>query len=76
MKKMIINGKEIMTNYGKEYQIFNGDRDMAYKPSKCGEDDKILLERLVNEGYTRITFYYGSTGIRGLYKLYAYCKRP
>ena len=85
MRKITINGKEITTNYNSgryhDYSIITGDRGtMVYKRSQItGDDlhrecDREMLLRLVEEGYTRITFYYTTTSVRGYYKLIAYCK--
>lgn len=77
MKKMIVNGREISTNYGSYYPFSDGNNKktmiMQLKNS-CIETDKEMLERLVNRGYKRITFYYTTTSVKGYHDLIAFCK--
>ena len=68
----------------RDYQILTEDRDtMVYKrpqwistPEGGGyfETDVMMFDRLVEEGYARITFYRTTTSVRGYHKLIAYCK--
>lgn len=77
MKKMIVNGKEITTNYGANYSLWNGEgKDTMVcrrvMPSKTAWD---LLEDFVEEGYTRVTFYETTTCVRGYHQVYAFAKK-
>ena len=78
MKEMIINGKKIKTNLGGNYSIGNGNstktKDLMIKKS-CFESDEEMLKRLVDLGYTSITFKYGTTSVRGYYSTYALVNR-
>lgn len=80
MKKMIINGKEIKTNIiergeCRNYSTADIERPtMYYERANFGECDTQMLKRLVEEGYTTITFYEMTTNVKGLHKLYAYCR--
>ena len=78
MRKISIDGKEIITNYGEksaERLVSNNDLpnyEIRYKKSK--EGNKEFLMRLVNEGYTRIRFVEISTNIKGFHEIAAYCR--
>lgn len=88
MKKMVVNGREIKTNYKEhyEYPMHNGygGTTMHYETLrwikrdgqqyKSQESIDEMFQRLVNEGYTRITFYRMSTAIRGYNEIVAFCK--
>lgn len=77
MKKIVINGKEITTNYGES----GADTIVAgnYLPNyyMClkdfGESDEEFFERLCKY-YSRIRFAMVTTAIRGCYKTIAYCR--
>ena len=88
MRKMMVNGKEIRTNYKEhnEYPMHNGyggttmyyeklqwvKRDgEQYKSQECIDE---MFNRLVEKGYSRITFYRMSTSIRGYNEVVAFCK--
>ena len=86
MRKMIIKGREVNTNFGSDYPFDSGNgrktMDM-HTPNwynKEGQTYKIretpaeMLERLAGYGYTKITFYNVSTAVRGYYDTIAYCK--
>lgn len=73
--------KEIKTNYRKgrySFPMCNGeDRKgwtMKIKES-CRESNEEFFQRLVERGYTHISFYEVSTRIRGLHDTIAYVKR-
>ena len=87
MKKIMVNGKEITTNYGQTYRLCKGDSKNGYTIKiresvltegdmyRHKESDKEMLERLVSLGYTTILFAETSTCIRGYHDLFAYAKR-
>lgn len=86
MKKVEINNRMVSTNYGQDYAILSGDgpstmhcehmqwvlEDGAKYQTKEGE--RKMFERLVAQGYSKITFYRTTTTIRGYYEIIAYCK--
>lgn len=89
MRKMIIDGREIKTNYNEhfDYPMHNGNSGfstMCYESMqwvlrdgnkyKSRESIDEMFERLVNSGYSRITFYRVTTRVRGLYDIIAFCK--
>jgi len=76
MRTIIVNGKEIKTNYKERYCIGNGEptKTKDIKIMLCGENEEIMFNRLVNEGYTNIIFKYSTTRIRGYYDIYALVK--
>ena len=72
--------KKIKTNYGqfKSYALCNGNDKKGWimkTKDSCRESDKEFFERLVNSGYTTISFYEVSTRVRGLHDVIAYVKR-
>lgn len=79
MKTMIIKGKEIKTNYNQEgnYTINNEGsyRYSTYYLNYGKETELEMLERLVEMGYTTITFKRSSTSVRGYYKTYAVVRK-
>lgn len=79
MKKIMINGVEVTTNYEpfKDYPMGNGERRATMTlivKKDCHESAKEMLERCVANGYTRVTFYEASTRVRGYHSIYAYAK--
>ena len=76
MKIILVNGKEIKTNYKEKYSIGNGEatktKDIAIM--RFGENEEQMFNRLVAMGYTNITFKYSTTQIRGYYNIYALVK--
>lgn len=78
MRKIIIDGKEITTNYKEKgaERLVEGDNlpnyDMYSKNFK--ENNEEFLKRLVKMGYTRIRFAETSTSIRGFHNVIAYCR--
>ena len=78
MRKMIIDNKEIMTNYNEKSaeRIVNGEDingyDLFFKNYK--ESKKEFLERLVELGYKRIRLGEVATNIKGIHDIVAYCK--
>lgn len=75
MHKEIVNGKEITTNYREKpsYPISNGNTNFDCQVG-FGENDREVLERLVAQGYTRVTFYEVATAVRGYHKILVKCK--
>ena len=78
MKTMIVNGKEIKTNYeSSEYAIWNGNdypKTMKVFNVPFGKTTKDVLYELVEEGYTKIRFVEMTTCVRGYHKVYAFAK--
>lgn len=86
MKTININGREIKTNYGGNYPLYNGNsgntmvcEDMQWVLEdgckyKSLEGEEKMFQRLVDCGYSRITFYRVTTRIRGMYHIIALCK--
>ena len=89
MRKMVVNGREITTNYKEhfDYPMHDGNTGfatMCYEPEqwvlregcqyKSKEGEDEMFQRLVNKGYKRITFYRSTTRIRGYYETIAFCK--
>ncbi len=86
MTKMIINGKEITTNYRQEYRLVKGNDRRGYSMAfrewvlddgckyRRMESEREMLERLVDRGYTTIQFAETTTSVRGLHDLFAYVK--
>ena len=80
MKTMIINGKEIKTNYGGNYGFISGNYEGCLKKQewvleegciyRSLESPEHMLERLAKD-YNRITFYLETCSIRGYYELVA-----
>lgn len=80
MRKMIINGHEVTTNYEKygSYPMCDGNDKKTMRMmirENCRESAEEMLERLAGYGYTRITFYETSTRVKGIHNLIAYCKK-
>lgn len=80
MKKIIVNGKEVTTNYGENgmYTLVTGNDLPNYTmelKKNIIETDEEFLERLVENGYTRIRFALTSTRIRGYHNSIAYCRK-
>ena len=80
MKKLNINGHEVLTNYPGGWTGYPIDsRSYSHKNStlcltaNSRETDKQMLERLAEKGYTRITFYETTTRVKGYHELIAYC---
>lgn len=75
---MIINGKEVKTNYGKvNYPLWNGNdypTTMRVMEIPLGESEESVLEQLVDKGYTKVTFYERTTRVRGYHHVYAFYK--
>ena len=76
MRTIIVNGKEIRTNYKENYYLGDGNptktKDVAIK--HWNENEEQMFKRLVDLGYTNITFKYSTTQIRGYYDIYALVK--
>lgn len=79
MRKIIVDGKEIITNYGEKTMnnLVSGDElpnyDMYGKKYKETNED--FFKRLIDYGYTRIRFGEVSTRIRGFHDVVAYCRK-
>lgn len=73
--------KEIKTNYREgryTYPISNGENREGWTmklQNSCSESPKEMYERLIEAGYTKISFYEVTTRIKGLHNIIAYCKR-
>lgn len=82
MKKLNINGHEVLTNYPggwTGYPIDNkayAHKNSVAKYQKGHESDEQMLERLVSLGYTKIAFYETTTRVKGYHNLVAYCSKP
>lgn len=80
MKTMVINGREIKTNFRQSFNGYpisdgNNKKTMSMHIQRsCREGDDEMLERLAAYGYKTITFYYTTTRVKGIYNLIAYCK--
>lgn len=79
MRKIIIDGKQIVTNYGEKTMgnLVSGNdlpnHDMYMRKSRETNED--FFKRLVEYGYTRIRFGEVSTRIRGFHDVVAYCQK-
>ena len=82
-----VKSKTIKTNFGMEndYPILNGERSTMILEKMqwvCDdgdmyehlEGDHRMYQRLVEKGYSTITFYRRPTRVRGYYHIIAYCK--
>ena len=72
--------KEIKTNYKpfRSYPLCDGNNREGWRmklKNDCRESNKEFFERLVAEGYTKISFYEVTTRVRGYHDVIAYCKR-
>ena len=77
MKTVIYDGREIKTNLGGNYPFCDGNDKKTMKMFICesiGETDEQMFKRIASKGYNRITFYYVTTRIKGLYDRIAYAK--
>lgn len=73
MQKITVNGKEVNTNYGREsYPVAPTSMMLDYLPFRMSE--KEFLEKAVEEGYTKVTFYEETTNVRGYHKILVNCK--
>lgn len=78
MRKILVDGKEITTNYGEKTMnnLVSGNDlpNYVFYRKKHNETSKEFFMRLVSYGYTRIRFGEVSTRIRGFHDVVAYCK--
>lgn len=76
MKKLMVNGKMVTTNIGSDYHLCDGDDKPTMDMVLVGihESDREALERCVNRGYTRVTFYEVTTAVKGLHHRVIYAK--
>lgn len=75
MHKMTVNGKEITTNYKERVSYPITDGNGNYQDSvRFGETEESALNRLVDKGYTRITFYEMTTSVRGYHHVLIKCR--
>lgn len=74
MKTIIVNGKQITTNYEENYPLWNGNdipriydgcMSRGFGKWVATKSETEILNDLVNAGYTRIKFVETSTRIRG-----------
>ena len=78
MKKIVVNGKEIVTNLGESgaETIVRGDNLPNYVicvKNSYRETDEEFVERL-SKYYSRIRLARTTTMIRGIYNTFAYCR--
>ena len=71
MKKMNVNGHEVLTNYDADEYPRLPDDDMTAIPIPFRSTLKEFLEEKAEQGYTRVTFYHITTCVRGYHKIYA-----
>lgn len=74
MEKITVNGKEVTTNINS----INRPRlkeSMNVRRLPFGMTEQAFLEELVEQGFTRVTFYEMPTAVRGWHNVYANCKR-
>lgn len=78
MRKMIINGVEINTNYGEKSaeRLVSGDDIDGYEfySRHDRESNEEFLKRLIGYGYRKIRFGEVSTRIRNFHEVVAYCE--
>lgn len=77
MKTVIYDGREIKTNLGGNYPFCDGNDKKTMRlciKMDERETDEEMFERLARRGYSRITFYYTTTMVRGYYKKVAYVR--
>lgn len=79
MRKIIIDGKEIVTNYGEKTMgnLVSGNDLPNYvlESMKFRETKEDFFKRLIEHGYTRIRFGEVSTRIKGFHDVVAYCRK-
>lgn len=79
MRKILVDGKEIITNFDEKGMdtLVTGNNlpnyDLYCRESK--ENNEEFLKRLVSYGYTRIRFAEVTTRIRGFHDVVAYCRK-
>lgn len=78
MRKIIIDGKKIITNYGESgaMTLVTGDDLPNYElyTKRNKETDEEFFNRLVSYGFTRIRFAEVATFIKGFHDTVAYCR--
>ena len=78
MTTMIINGREVKTNYApyKSYSFCDGNdrKGWTMRTAKFGETPEEMVHRL-GEYYSRVSIYMVTTRVKGYYEYIAYCKR-
>lgn len=79
MRKIMVDGKEIITNYGERgaSTLVTGDDLPNYEfyTKNFKESNEQFLKRLVSYGYTRIRFAEVSTRIRNFHNVVVYCRK-
>lgn len=79
MRKIIVDEKEIVTNYGEKTMdnLVSGDDlpDYILYTKNHGESTQDFFKRLIEYGYTRIRFGEVTTRIKGFHDVVAYCKK-
>lgn len=78
MKKILVDGKEITTNFGEKGMstLVTGDDLPNYELyiKNFKESNDQFLKRLVSQGYTRIRFAEVATRIKNYHDVVAYCR--
>ena len=78
MRKIIVAGKEIKTNYGEKSaeRLVSGDDIDGYElyTRNTRETNEEFLNRLISYGYTKIRFAEVSTRIKNFHDVVAYCE--
>ena len=79
MHKMVVNSREITTNYGEEsmYAMHSGNPGKTQRLfiKRNDETTEQFLERLANSGYKKIRFARVSTNVIGWHHEIALCRR-
>lgn len=71
MNKIMVDGKEIYTNYNAEGNYPRLPDTMS--ANAVHTSDFAFLKDMASKGYNKITFYYATTCIRGYHRIYAKC---
>ena len=73
MKIIEVNGKQVKTNLNENYSRLPDD--MLADALPFGMTEEKYLKQLVDMGYTKVTFYYATTRVRGYHKIFVKCKK-
>lgn len=78
MRKIIVDGKEITTNYREKtmHNLVSGNDlpNYDFYTKYFRESNEDFFKRLISYGYTRIRFGEVSTKIKGIHDTVAYCR--
>lgn len=78
MRKIIVDGKEIKTNYGEKSaeKLVTGNDIEGYElyTRNSRETNEEFLKRLIGYGYRKIRFAEVATRIRNFHDVVAYCE--